>query len=37
MSIRRCERAPGPGSEERIQSTFPNGVVTLTHPTPRKD
>ena len=29
MSIRRCERAQGPGYKERIQSTFPNGIVTL--------
>ena len=36
MSIRRCEQAQGPGSEERIQSTFPNGIVTVTLPTPRK-
>ncbi len=34
--IRRCERAQGPGVNERMQSTFPNGIVTLTNPTPRK-
>jgi 4-amino-4-deoxy-L-arabinose transferase-like glycosyltransferase len=36
MSIRRCERAQGPGYEESIQSTFPNGIVTLSRGGPRK-
>jgi 4-amino-4-deoxy-L-arabinose transferase-like glycosyltransferase len=35
MSIRRCERAQGPGYGERMESTFPNGVVTLSR-SPRK-
>jgi 4-amino-4-deoxy-L-arabinose transferase-like glycosyltransferase len=34
-SIRRCERAQGPGYRERLQSTFPNGIVTLPS-SPRK-
>ena len=36
MSIRRCERAQGPGSGERIQAAFPNGIVTLLEGAPRK-
>jgi 4-amino-4-deoxy-L-arabinose transferase-like glycosyltransferase len=35
-SIRHCERVQGPGYKERIQSTFPNGIVTLSGGTPRK-
>ena len=35
MDIRRCERAQGPGYKERIKSTFPNGIVTLSHSTPQ--
>jgi 4-amino-4-deoxy-L-arabinose transferase-like glycosyltransferase len=26
LHLRRCERAKGPGYEERIRSTFPNGI-----------
>jgi 4-amino-4-deoxy-L-arabinose transferase-like glycosyltransferase len=36
MSIRRCERARGPGYKERMKSTFPNGIVTLSRGAPRK-
>jgi hypothetical protein len=36
MSIRRCERAQGPGYQERMKSTFPNGIVTLSRSNPRK-
>src|SRR5215212_1100720 len=36
MSIRRCERAQGPGYQERMKSTFPNGIVTLSRGGPRK-
>ncbi len=35
-NIRRCERAKGPGYKERMQSTFPNGIVTLSEGAPRK-
>jgi 4-amino-4-deoxy-L-arabinose transferase-like glycosyltransferase len=31
-SLRRCERARGPGYEDRIRSTFPHGIV-VTNPT----
>ena len=36
MDIRRCERAQGPGFKERMKSTFPNGIVTLSRGTPRE-
>ena len=36
MSIRRCEQAQGPGYKERVKSTFPNGIVTLSRGTPRE-
>jgi 4-amino-4-deoxy-L-arabinose transferase-like glycosyltransferase len=29
LNLRRCERAQGPGHEERMKATFPNGIVTL--------
>ena len=32
-SLRRCERARGPGYEDRIRSMFPHGIV-VTNPTP---
>ena len=35
-SIRSCERAEGPGYKERMQSMFPNGIVTLSEGAPRK-
>jgi 4-amino-4-deoxy-L-arabinose transferase-like glycosyltransferase len=35
LNLRRCERAQGPGYEERMKSTFPNGIVTLLVPTAR--
>jgi len=36
MGIRRCERVQRPGYKERMQSTFPNGIVTLSRGTPRE-
>jgi 4-amino-4-deoxy-L-arabinose transferase-like glycosyltransferase len=36
MSIRRCERTQGQGYQERIRSTFPNGLVVLSASSPRK-
>jgi hypothetical protein len=36
LNLRRCVRAEGPGYEERMQSTFPNGIVTLVRSGPRK-
>lgn len=36
MDIRRCEQAKGSGYEERIESTFPNGIVTLSRGAPRE-
>ena len=36
MRIRQCEQAQGPGYRERMKSTFPNGIVTLSRSSPRK-
>jgi hypothetical protein len=29
LNLTRCEQAKGPGYSERMKSTFPNGIVTL--------
>ena len=35
INLRRCEQAKGPGYRERLKSTFPNGIVTLSRSSPQ--
>jgi 4-amino-4-deoxy-L-arabinose transferase-like glycosyltransferase len=36
LNLTRCEQAKGPGYSERMKSTFPNGIVTLSRSSLRK-